>query len=198
LQTIPFFVVGLLLLQTNAFGMPEPKDSIIFEPAPVVTKHDPAKATIFAAVLPGLGQVYNKKYWKVPFVWGGFIGLGYFVVQYNKRYVNFKKAYYDLNDNNPNTKFYETIAPEYDYTNTGNYSQYNQNFIQQIDGYRRQRDLYIIYTAGFYLLSILDANVDAHFIDFDISEDLTVNIEPILIDPITTTPFLGGQITFTF
>jgi len=103
-----------------------------------------------------------------------------------------------LNDKNPLTKSYEKTYPNYDYTNISSYSDYNDTFIQGIDGYRRQRDLYIIVTVGFYLLNVLDANVDANFIDFDISEDLTFNFEPFLIDPITNSPILGGHFSFIF
>jgi hypothetical protein len=178
--------------------MSEPTDSIITVPEIATKKHNPSKATIFTAVLPGLGQAYNKKYWKVPIVWGGFAALGYFVNQYNRRYVNAKFAYYDLNDKSPFTKSYETTFPTFDYTDPAYYSDYNQSFIKYIDHYRSQRDKYIIFTAGFYLLSILDANVDAHFIDFDISEDLTVNFEPIFFESMSNSPILGGHITFTF
>jgi len=86
LRGILICVIGLLSLQTNVFGMSEPQDSVIAEPEIATKKHNPSKATIFTAVLPGLGQAYNKKYWKVPIVWGGYVGLGYFVYQYDKRY----------------------------------------------------------------------------------------------------------------
>jgi len=168
--------------------MSEPQDSVIAEPEIATKKHNPSKATIFTAVLPGLGQAYNKKYWKVPIVWGGYVGLGYFVYQYDKRYAGAKKAYYDLTDNSTETRSYETTYADYS----------KENLISVIDTYRKRRDSFVIYTAGFYLLSILDANVDAHFIDFDISEDLTVNFEPILFESISNSPILGGQITFTF
>jgi hypothetical protein len=197
LRGILFAVVGLLLMQTNVFGAPGTNDSTYVQEDITFKKHYPAKATIFSAVLPGLGQAYNKKYWKIPFVWGGFVGLGYMVNNYNKTYVNYKKAYYDLNDNNPLTKSYEetTLYKQYNYPDL---KSYNEPLIKIIDAYRNQRDLYIMITAGFYLLNILDANVNAHFIDFDISEDLTFNFEPIMLEPITNTPILGGQITFTF
>jgi hypothetical protein len=198
LRGILIFVFGLLLLQTKAFAVSEPKDTVKVQSEPAIKKQIPARATIFSAVLPGLGQVYNKKYWKLPIVWGGFIGLGYFVDLNNKGYIRAKKAYYDLTDNNPDTKSYETYNPGFDYYRTDKYSDYKQTFSADIDNFRRNRDVYMIVTVGFYLLNILDANVDAHFIDFDISEDLTFNFEPIIFEPITNTPILGGQFTFTF
>lgn len=201
LRGILFIVFGLLQLQTNAFGTPEKKDTPNIQNETTIKKHSPSKATVYAAVLPGLGQVYNKKYWKVPFVWGGFAGFIYSVNYFNVKYVNEKRAYYDLFDNNPNTKSYETTFPNIDdpyYKDTKQYSTYKTKFITQIEADGRKRDLLTIGTIGFYLLTVLDANVGAHFIDFDISEDLTFNFKPIMIEPITNSPILGGQITFTF
>jgi hypothetical protein len=198
LRGILIFVFGLLIRQANAIGVSDSNDTLKVESESIIKKNIPAQATIFSAVLPGLGQVYNKKYWKVPIVWGGFVGLGYVINYFNKAYVNSKKAYTDLMDNNPNTKSYETTYPEFVYTNKDKFPEYYQSFNTDIVKYRKQRDTYIIITAAFYFLNILDANVDAHFIDFDISEDLTFNFEPIMFEPITNTPILGGQITFTF
>lgn len=198
LRGILFLVIGLLTLQTKALGVTESKDSTNLQNEITVKKHIPSKATIYSAVLPGLGQVYNKKYWKVPFIWGGFAGLIYSVNYYNTRLVNFKTAYFDLTDNNSNTRSYETLYPTKDFTVTSNYSQYKTTMISDIADYRRSRDIMIICTMGFYLFNVLDANVNANLLDFDISEDLTFNFEPFMIEPITNSPILGGQITFTF
>jgi hypothetical protein len=200
LQGILFLFFGLLFIQSNAQSLPELKDSVQIKIEKPVKKNIPAKATMYSAVLPGLGQIYNKKYFKVPIIYGGFIGLGYYIAFNNTRYLKFKQAYYDLNDNNPLTKSYETTYPNasWDYTDKSNYDQYNQTFIDNIDYWRRNRDILIISTVGLYLLNILDANVDANFIDFDISEDLTMNFEPIIVDPITNSPILGGHFVFTF
>jgi hypothetical protein len=150
--------------------------------------------------LPGLGQIYNKKYFKLPIIYGGFVGLGYTINYYNKWYVDFKQAYFDLNDNNPLTKSYEKTYPNpyWDYSDKGSYDQFNQTFLKKIDFNRRYRDIFIIATVGFYLLNVLDANVDAHFMDFDISEDLTFNFEPLMVDPITNSTILGGHFVFIF
>jgi len=201
LRGILFIVFGLLQLQTKANDAPEKKDSINIQNETIVKKHSPSKATVYAAVLPGLGQVYNKKYWKVPFVWGGFAGFIYSVNYFNVKYVKEKRAYYDLFDNNPGTKSYETTFPNIDdphYLDTKQYSTHKAKFIAQIESDGRKRDLLTIGTIGFYLLTVLDANVGAHFIDFDISEDLTFNFEPIMVEPITNSPILGGQITLKF
>jgi hypothetical protein len=190
---------GLIFFRTYGQTLPEIKDSIQNKIEGPVKKHIPGKATIYSAILPGLGQIYNKKYFKVPIIYGGFIGLGYVINHYNQKYLIFKKAYFDFNDNNPLTKSYETTYPLRDnYSNPANNEQYNSTFKLGIDIYRRQRDLYIIATVGFYLLNVLDANVDAHFMDFDISEDLTFNFEPFMVDPITNSPILGGHFVLTF
>jgi len=198
LRGILFIFLGLLFFQSYGKVLPESKDSLQIKIEKPVKKHYPGKATMYSAVLPGLGQIYNKKYYKVPIVYGGFVGLGYVINYYNQKYSSFKKAYYDLNDKNPLTKSYEKTFPYYDYSLTSQYTSYSSSFVERIDKYRRQRDLYIIATVGFYLLNVLDANVDAHFIDFDISEDLTFNFEPFMVDPITNSPILGGHLVFTF
>jgi hypothetical protein len=198
LQGILFVSFGLIFIQANAQTLPEVKDSIQKAIEKPVKIHSPGKATMYSAVLPGLGQIYNKKYYKVPIIYGGFVGLGYLINHYNQRYYNFKQAYYDLTDQNPLTKSYETTYPYYDYSKTSAYQTYSESFIPEIDRTRRKRDLFIIATVGFYLLNVLDANVDAHFIDFDISEDLTFNFEPIMVDPITNSTILGGHLVLNF
>jgi hypothetical protein len=192
--------LGLFFFQSNAQTLPVLKDSIQINNEKTVKKHIPGKATMYSAVLPGLGQIYNKKYYKLPIIYGGFVGLGYLINLYNKNYFAFKQAYFDLNDNNPLTKSYETTYPNpyWNYSDKSNYIQYNSTFLQIIDINRRQRDIYIIATVGFYLLNVLDANVDAHFMNFDISEDLTLNFEPFTVDPITNSPILGGHLVLTF
>ena len=125
----------------------------------------PRKAAVFSAILPGLGQVYNKRYWKVPIVYAGF-GTFAFLIQFNQKgYNKWKQAYIDFPD-------YDL---EYDFPLT----------LDQIDrtknSYKRYRDLSIIGTAGFYLLQIIDATVDAYLFDWDVSEDISLKIEPTLI-----------------
>jgi hypothetical protein len=198
LQGIMFLSFGLLFFQANAQTLPELKDTIQLNTEKTVKKHIPGKATMYSAVLPGLGQIYNKKYFKVPIIYGGFVCLGYLINVRNQRYTGSKQAYWDLKDTNPLTKSYEKTFPKYDYSKTINYSTYLENFVKATDFYRKQRDTYIIVTVGFYLLNVLDANVDAHFIDFDISEDLTFNFEPFMVDPITNSPILGGHLVLTF
>ena len=193
---------GLIIFQSEAQNIPLKADSTQVASINISSKkHEPGKATIYSAVLPGLGQIYNKKYWKVPIVYGGFVGLGIYINKYNQQYLSYKQAYYDLNDNNPKTASYQLKFPNEDFSDitSSEIKSFNSNrIIPNIDYYRKKRDLYIIATVGFYLLNILDANVDAHLIDFDISEDLSLNIQPFVAEPTTNSTILGAHLALTF
>ncbi len=187
---------------TTAFSTPI-KESITINSKPETDEfeepekiHLPRKATMYSAVLPGLGQIYNGQAWKAPFIYAGFAAFAYGIDWNNSYYLNYKKAYYHLNDNNPNTTFYnELLNMEIDEFNPP--GTLNQSIMQKIEYYSRQRTLVIIGTAAFYLLNIVDANVNAHFLDFDISEDLTFNLQP-MIEPTTGKPFIGAALTLNF
>ncbi len=142
--------------------------------------HSPRKATIYSAILPGLGQAYNKKYWKIPLIYAGFGAIGYFINWNNDNYQFNKKAYEHLTDDNPDTNiFMEIEAVEYyDLDNATHFSNFKDGLVKRQDYYRRNRDLLIIGFVGFYGLNIIDASVDAHLFNFDISDDLTMNWEP--------------------
>ncbi|HOU99315.1 MAG TPA: DUF5683 domain-containing protein [Bacteroidales bacterium] len=131
------------------------------------TKHSPKLAATFSAVLPGLGQAYNKKYWKIPIVYAGIGTLAYLSIRNNNYYQDFKTAYKNLYDTNPN----------------GYYYMYNTSFtLSGLEAgknyYRRYRDMYAIFTVGVYVLNIVDAAVDGYLYDFDISDDLSLKIQP--------------------
>jgi hypothetical protein len=129
--------------------------------------HSIAKAAILSAALPGLGQVYNRKAWKVPIIYAGFGVLGYLVYNNNIEYQNYKEAYVWVANGSV-----DTIDNPYAY-------KYNLSQLQSgMDYYRRNRDLSIIVTSLWYVLNILEAYVDAHFFDYDISEDLSLRISP--------------------
>jgi hypothetical protein len=142
--------------------------------------HSPHKATIYSAVLPGLGQIYNRKYWKVPLVYGGFAAFGYFIKWNNDQYNSYKQAYNDLVDDDPNTTSYMKLhgIAQWDLTNSSVKSQLATRISNGKDAFRRYRDLNIIGTVAFYALNIIDASVDAHFFNFDISDDLSMNWTP--------------------
>jgi hypothetical protein len=143
-------------------------------------KHSARKATIYSAVLPGMGQIYNKKYWKVPLVYIGFGTLGYFIDWNNDQFMQYREAYSDIVDDDPNTNSFEEFNFEgrWDLDNSSQRSQFTDALKRAKDYARRNRDLVIISTAAFYAINIIDASVDAHFFDFDISDDLTFQWVP--------------------
>jgi len=126
------------------------------------TIHSPKKATIMSASLPGLGQIYNKKYWKIPIIYTGLTTLGYLTYYYHNNFVNAKKILLELSNTNPHGTIYINDQP------------YNKETLSYIvKHYNRQRDIFAILTIGFYVLQIIDATVDAHLFNFDVSENLS-------------------------
>lgn len=202
IKGILFVLFGLLYFNTNAQsgeatdqpGEVATVDSLALQPEKKL--HFPRKATMFSAILPGLGQIYNRQIWKVPFIYGGFVGLGIAIDWNQKKYIQIKQAYFDLNDGNPTTQSYKDLHPTVDEFNQP--SNLNTQYLNAIEGYSRQRNLVIIGTAAFYILNLLDANVNAHFIDFDISEELSLNFEPISVNPLTNTPVFGATLSYNF
>ena len=144
------------------------------------------KATTLACIFPGAGQIYNKSYWKVPFVVGGFASMIYCIDWNNRGYQRFKKAYALLAD-------YEAHPDKYPDGPTDEFKgRYSADFIRNLrNNYRRNRDLCIIISGALYILQIIDAHVDAHLKDYDISDDLSMNLEP-LVD-YTYVPTLQGN-----
>lgn len=136
---------------------------------------DVKKATTLACICPGAGQIYNQSYWKVPFVIGGFATLGYCIDWNNRGYQRFKKAYKLLAEYEANPEAFPN-GPTDEFR-----GRYSATFIRNLrNNYRRNRDLCIILTGAMYVLQIVDAHVDAHLKDYDISDDLSMNIEPMV------------------
>lgn len=142
---------------------------------------DAQKSVWFAAVVPGLGQIYNRQYWKVPIIYGGALGLAYGITWNDRMYVDYRKGYVDLMDKDPNTNYFEYLLPEGVTLNNSNKDYYTRVIKTKLDNYRRNRDLCIIASAVFYLLTIIDAYVDAQMFDYDISPDLTLELTPSVI-----------------
>ena len=142
---------------------------------------DPGKATWSAIVFPGGGQIYNHKYWKLPIVYGGFLGCAYALNWNNQMYSDYSQAYLDIMDDDPGTASYEDFLPPR-YNVEANKEYLTRVFKNRKDNYRRQRDMSIFCFIGVYLLSVIDAYVDAELSDFDISDDLTVQVRPATID----------------
>lgn len=139
------------------------------------------RATWLALVLPGGGQIYNRKYWKLPIVYGGFVGCAYALTWNNRMYKDYSQAYLDIMDDDPNTKSYEDFLPA-SLDITGQESQYQERFKKRKDFYRRNRDLSIFCFIGVYILSVIDAYVDAELSDFDISKDLGLQLQPVIFN----------------
>lgn len=142
---------------------------------------DPKRALWLALVIPGAGQIYNRKYWKLPLIYGGFIGCTYALMWNQQMYKDYSQAYLDIMDDDPNTKSYENILPPR-YNIEGNEDQFKRIFKNKRDYYRRYRDLSAFCFIGVYLLSVIDAYVDAQLSAFDISRDLSLQIEPATIN----------------
>lgn len=144
---------------------------------------DAQKSVWLAAVVPGLGQIYNRQYWKVPIIYGGALGLAYGITWNDRMYVDYRKGYVDLMDKDPNTNYFEYLLPEGVTLNNSNKDYYTRVIKTKLDNYRRYRDLCIIASAVFYLLTIIDAYVDAQMFDYDISSDLSLEVVPTVIAP---------------
>ena len=149
--------------------------------APKVWKPDVERATWLALVIPGGGQIYNRKYWKLPIVYGGFVGCMYAYNWNGQMYKDYRQAYLDIMDSDPNTdSFKDFFRPGYDFERN---KEYLKNvFKKRKDKYRRWRDMSIFAFIGVYALSVVDAYVDAQLSSFDISEDINLSIEPQAIN----------------
>lgn len=167
-----------------------------------VYEHDPNKALLYALV-PGLGQIYNKKYWKLPLVYGAFMGCMYAITWNNKNYKDYSTAYFDIMADYQKVLAAEREGNRYDgpwqdsWTifvregEEGSYvsnTQFQDNLKRRKDYFRRYRDLSIIITVGVYAVSIIDAYVDAQLFDFDISPDLSMHWSPEVTPKTRYTP----------
>ena len=143
---------------------------------------DPKRAMWLAIVLPGAGQIYNRKYWKLPIVYGGFVGCIYAMRWNNQMYTDYSQAYLDLMDDDPNTQSYNQFLHLGAKIDESNIQRYQTLFKKRKDKFRRWRDLSFFCLVGVYALSIVDAYVDASLSEFDISKDLSLKLEPTIIN----------------
>ncbi len=143
---------------------------------------NPTKAVIYSAIFPGLGQIYNKKYWKLPIVYGGFLGVIYAVTWNGNMYADYKKGYYDFSRD---PERYNQVWPSLIDEKTGlaNRAQTRDRLKRQRDTFRRNRDLAIIVGVGLYALCMIDAYVDAQLYNFTISPDLSMTVAPVVWGP---------------
>lgn len=155
-------------------------------------KHSPAKATLMSAVLPGLGQFYNKKYWKIPVVYAAIGASAFFYIKFQNEFEKYRQAYVDFMDGDESTRSYEKFEIPPGVTTERYLTVYRDNN-------RRYRDWWMIGLALSYSLNIIDAVVDAHFFDFNVDEDLTLSIQPQLIPaPDAQNRHYGLNLRFSF
>ena len=165
---------------------------------------DPNRATWLAVIVPGLGQIYNRSYWKLPVVYGAFMGCAYAISWNARMYTDYKEAYRDiLTDtelsSDPARSYNAILPPGYTIESMGGRTQYTSTLNSRQNRYRRYRDISIAATIGVYILSIIDAYVDAQLFDFDISPDLSLDVTPQLYqDPFRDNKSAEIKLAFTF
>lgn len=183
-----------LLEMTSAPVLEEaeaPTDSLRKEIDKKVWVPNPTKATWLALVIPGGGQIYNRKYWKLPIFYGGFAGCAYALTWNGKMYKDYSAAYKDaMNGNMQSSSITDLLPPGY----TISESQLKELLRKRKDTYRRYRDLSIFAFIGVYLLSVIDAYVDAELSNFDITPDLSMRVEPTVINNSTTSNSSGRSV----
>lgn len=132
----------------------------------VLENHEPNKAAWYSTAVPGLGQAYNKKYWKIPVIWAGIAGFTYFIKFNNDEYQFYRRNLIYETEQNPD--FLNETPLEASTLKSGR------------DQYRRTRDMLVIFSVFFYMLNIVDAHVDAHLIEFDVNQSLSVQVNPTI------------------
>ena len=165
---------------------------------------DTKRAMWLALVLPGAGQIYNRKYWKLPIIYGGFVGCAYAMSWNNQMYHDYSQAYLDIMDDDPNTQSYNQFLHLGAQIDASNIERYKEIFRKRKDRYRRWRDMSMFVMIGVYAFSVIDASVDASLSEFDISDDLSLRVEPTVINnnqrtrnPLRSST-LGLQCSLTF
>jgi len=205
-------IVVLVFFFCTAATAAQSQDTIpVTPPGKKVHTLTPVKATMYAAALPGLGQIYNRAYWKVPLVYGGFAALVYSVSFNTGSYNQFIGAYQDFTDLIPGTDSYldipgfENLDPEqYDpvlHPTTHNPSTagwVRTQLSNGVDYYRKYRDLSYIGIVAWYLVSIIDANVDASLFDYDISDDLNATVAPVILSATGLAPGVTVKLVKNF
>lgn len=171
-------ILFVLVISLSAFA--QKNDTLA-----VKKKHSPTKATLMSLALPGLGQCYNKKYWKVPIIYGGFAALTYGVIFNHSEYDRFKSAYgYRVDDDSLTVDEFNGLVSD-------------AELISNVDYYRRNRDLCYIGIGLLYVMNLIDAAVDAHLYDFDVSDNLSMRIQPEFRDMgFSRQPYTGARVTF--
>lgn len=198
--------LGELIIAPAPDILPEPdstatdfSDYEVWTPRDVTFVPDPTRAVWMSALCPGLGQIYNRRFWKLPIVVGAYMGLGYATSWNNGMLSDYTRAYRDIMDNDPGTNSYMDFFPP-----TTQESDLDKQWLTQLlqsrkNFYRRNRDLCIIAMVGVYLVAMVDAYVDASLSHFDITPDLSMDMTPVLMnDARNTRPGIGLSCAITF
>ena len=160
---------------------------------------DPTRAVWMSALFPGLGQIYNRRYWKLPIIVAGFMGLGYGTSWNNGMYQDYSRAYRDILDSDPSTNSYMNFFPPTTEESSLDKDWLSRTMKSRKDYYRRNRDLCIICVVALYLLCLVDAYVDASMAHFDISPNLSMDVAPTMMPaPLGRRPDFGLQWALTF
>jgi hypothetical protein len=184
-----FIAIFVLLASFTLYGQDHDSVRVVMPTRDTIliksyaNRYSPRKALLYAAVLPGAGQIYTKKYWKLPLVYGGLFATGYAINFYQDGYQKYKSELFDL---------LETEAP----LSPSGFTESQLRTI--VDRYRRERDLMIIIMAGVYLLQMVDAHVDAHLKEFDLNPTLQVSIRPTAENSMLTGTTAGLSLVIRF
>ncbi|HSW68163.1 MAG TPA: DUF5683 domain-containing protein [Bacteroidales bacterium] len=174
--TTGFIIVALMLVNTVSIA----QDTTQIQIAHRV--HCPERATWYALALPGLGQAYNRKFWKIPIVYAGFAGLGYNAHINRIEFLKFREAFQHVLNQ-------DTIPINNPYIDRYNLQQLRQG----MDFYRRNMEFGYILTGFWYILTVLDAVVDAHLFDYDISEELSLRASPVMLPNLASRRYISGM-----
>jgi hypothetical protein len=202
-----FFIILTGNLAVSAQQINISNDSLKLSTPVREIKRSPKKASIYAALFPGLGQVYNRKYWKLPIVYGGYAGLIYVLGWNNNNYKDFFQGYRIIAQygsaeslKTEERSFLDNLIknPSVSLDNPATFKYIATQLKSGKDYYRRNRDLTIIGIAALHVLSIIDASVDANLFDFDISDDLSMRVEPMPINLGSQNYVMGLNVAINF
>jgi hypothetical protein len=212
------FSVGIKAQEVQVIEQPDtiPNDSIsndaillregktVLLPQDAAFKPNSTRAILYSAIVPGLGQIYNRKYWKLPLVYGSFIGCAYAINWNNTQYTGYKEAFIEFGDTDETTNSWKAYVPRSYPENLNEWTGEQKNRFSSTlkakkDYYRDYRDKSIIITIGVYAIWIIDAYVDAQLFDFDVSTDLSMRVAPVLFEKTAiSSRSMGLQLSFTF
>ena len=178
----PFVELDTVIDIADGFQMRSDSTRIIYY-SNLDWKPDPVRAVWLAAIFPGLGQIYNRSYWKLPIIYGGLMGCIYAITWNNNMYQDYRQAYRDiLTDEvlstDPSRSYNAVLREGYTIESMGGRTRYTQVLNENQNTYHRYRDISIVVAVAVYALSVIDAFVDAQLFDFDISPDLSMHVEP--------------------